>query len=72
MGLPDGAMMEEELFGDLIGCNDIKQQLSRIRSTFVHAEKLGLDPCKVRPVRLILWMKVTATASSNVTLTFNP
>ncbi|CAM9651536.1 unnamed protein product, partial [Hapterophycus canaliculatus] len=46
VGPPDGAALEEDLFGDLIGCADIKVQLKKIRSTFVHAERLGRDPRK--------------------------
>lgn len=48
VGPPDGAALEEDLFGDLIGCNDIKLQLRRTRSTFIHAERRGRDPREVR------------------------
>ncbi|CAN0163486.1 unnamed protein product, partial [Ectocarpus sp. 4 AP-2014] len=44
VGPMDGAALEDDLFGDLIGCADIKLQLTRIRSTFVHAQRLGRDP----------------------------
>lgn len=47
VGPPDGAALEQDLFGDLIGCEDIKKQLTRIRSTFLHAERLGRDPLQV-------------------------
>ncbi|CAB1107617.1 unnamed protein product [Ectocarpus sp. CCAP 1310/34] len=43
-GPMDGAALEDDLFGDLIGCADIKLQLTRIRSTFVRAQRLGRDP----------------------------
>lgn len=48
VGPPDGATLEDGLLGDLIGCEDIKLQLKRVRSTFVHAERLGRDPREVR------------------------
>lgn len=48
VGPPDGAALEEDLFGDLVGCGDIKLQLKRIRSTFIHAERLGRDPREAR------------------------
>lgn len=48
VGPIDGAALEDDLFGDLIGCADIKLQLTRIRSTFVHAQRLGRDPREVR------------------------
>lgn len=48
VGPMDGAALEDDLFGDLIGCADIKLQLTRIRSTFVHSQRLGRDPLEVR------------------------
>ena len=45
---PDGAALEDDLFGDLIGCDDIKLQLKKIRATFIHAERVGSDPREVR------------------------
>lgn len=42
-GLPDGATLEDELFGDLIGCDSIKEQLKSIRWSFVHADSIGVD-----------------------------
>lgn len=51
VGPPDATALEEDLFGDLIGCDDVKKQLSRIRSTFLHAERLGRDPLEVHEWR---------------------
>ncbi|CAN0309256.1 unnamed protein product, partial [Discosporangium mesarthrocarpum] len=42
--LPDGDAICEALFGDLIGCKDIKKKLMEIRSNFLLAQKLGRDP----------------------------
>lgn len=53
VGPPDGPALEESLFGDLIGCKDIKIQLSRIRSTFLHAQRLGRDPLEVCYIRVL-------------------
>lgn len=47
-GPPDGATLEEDLFGDLIGCDDIKLQLKKIRKTFIHAKRVGSNPREVR------------------------
>lgn len=51
---PDSATLEDDLFGDLIGCDAIKIQLKRIRSTFVHAEKVGRDPREVSALKRFL------------------
>lgn len=52
-GPPDSARLEDDLFGDLVGCDAIKIQLRRLRSTFVHAEKVGRDPRQVGAAREI-------------------
>eukprot|EP00903_Cladosiphon_okamuranus_P022101 g20323.t1 len=38
---PNAATLEEELFGDLIGCDSIKQELKSIMSLFAHAKRRG-------------------------------
>lgn len=48
VGPADGATLEKDLFGDLIGCGDIKLQLKRTRAAFILAERLGRDPREVR------------------------
>ncbi|CAM9784239.1 unnamed protein product, partial [Choristocarpus tenellus] len=41
---PSSKTLGDELFGDLIGCDMVKEKLMEIRSAFILAQNLGRDP----------------------------